>query len=140
MSPRRVFLFAGIYGLLSLLPMYFMEDWIGQHFPPAISHPEQYYGFVGLALAWQAAFLLIASDPVRYRPVMLAAILEKVMFAVPAVLLSIQGRAPSAVMGAAMIDLVLCALFVHAFQRTATATFDRRQKRVGAIASRYGRT
>ena len=36
-----------------------------------------YYGFVGVTLAWQVAFLVIASDPVRYRTFMLTAMLEK---------------------------------------------------------------
>ena len=60
---RRLFWFAGIYGLAVLTPQYLMERRIGIDFPPEISHPEYFYGFVGVALAWQVAFLVIATDP-----------------------------------------------------------------------------
>ena len=32
--------------------------------------------FVGLALLWQMVFVLVAKDPLRYRPIMPIAILE----------------------------------------------------------------
>jgi hypothetical protein len=57
---RRLFLLAGIYGILVLAPQYFLEAKLGQDYPPPITHPEQFYGFIGVALAWQAAFLLIS--------------------------------------------------------------------------------
>ena len=60
---RRVFLIAGIYGLIVLLPQYVLEEKNGRDFPPAITHPEYYYGFIGVGVAWQIAFLVIASDP-----------------------------------------------------------------------------
>src|SRR5919106_364637 len=71
----RVFTAAAVYGILVLAPQYFLEDRVGRDFPPSITHPEHFYGFIGVALAWQVLFLIIASDPVRYRPAMLAAIL-----------------------------------------------------------------
>jgi hypothetical protein len=37
---RRVFLIAGIYGLLVLLPLSFMEGRIGRDQPPPITHPN----------------------------------------------------------------------------------------------------
>jgi hypothetical protein len=44
--------------------------------------PEIYYGFGSIGLAWQIVFILIATDPVRYRPLMLiAAVFEKSFFA-----------------------------------------------------------
>ena len=49
-------------------PNYFLETRLGEDYPPAITHPEFFYGFVGTCLAWQLAYLLIATDPVRYRP------------------------------------------------------------------------
>ena len=64
---RRVLRGAGIYGLLALLPMYFLEQRQGVDFPPPITHPEFYYGFVGVAVAWQVAFLIMSTDPARYR-------------------------------------------------------------------------
>ena len=40
---------------------------------PEINHPELYYGFVGVTLAWQIVYVLIGLDPLRYRPFMLLA-------------------------------------------------------------------
>src|SRR5689334_16082459 len=66
----RVFLGAGIYGVIALLPQYFLEKKLGQDFPPPLTHPEHFYGFIGVALAWQLVFLTISRDVQRYRPLM----------------------------------------------------------------------
>jgi hypothetical protein len=113
---RRVFLAAGIYGLIVLLPQYFMEAKLGQNFPPPLTHPEHFYGFIGVALAWQVVFLLIARDVQRYRLFMLPAVLEKLAFGIPAFVLYVQGRAPLLVAGFGAVDLVLATLFVLAFR------------------------
>ena len=76
---RVVFTIAGIWGMLIMTPLYFTFDAIGRAYPPPITHPDLYYGFVGVTLSWQVAFLVIASNPVRYRTVILPAILEKVL-------------------------------------------------------------
>ena len=96
---RRVFGAAGVYGLLALLPQYFLEERIGRDYPPPITHPEHFYGFIGVAVAWQVLFFLIARDPARFRPAMPVAVLEKLVFAVPAMLLFASGRVPGAVLG-----------------------------------------
>ena len=118
---RRVFLTAAVYGVLVLAPQYFMEAKVGRDFPPAITHPEHFYGFLGVALAWQVLFVIIARDPVRYRPAMPVAVLEKLGFGVAAVVLFAQGRLHAAVLGAGLIDLVLAALFITAFRLTPTS-------------------
>lgn len=115
---RRVFFVAGLYGLLTLLPDYFLEARIGRDAPPPITHPEFYYGFVGTALAWQVLFFVIARDPVRYRPAMLPAMLEKLAFAVPVLALYAQQRVAMRMLPFAVIDLVLCALFLRAYRQT----------------------
>lgn len=115
---QRVFFFAALYGFLALIPQYFMETKIGRDFPPAITHPEQFYGFLGVALAWQLAFLLIARDVLRYRAFMLPAVLEKLAFSVPAIVLYAQGRVHPVVIGAALMDLVFAALFFAAYRAT----------------------
>src|SRR5258706_4862087 len=74
---KVVFWIAGIWGLLIIAPLYFMFDLIGRKDPPPITHPGFFYEFVGLALARQIAFLFIARDPVRYRPLMIPSIIEK---------------------------------------------------------------
>ena len=118
---KRCFLFAGIAGLLVLLPQYFLEEQIGRNYPPPISHPHQFYGFVGVALAWQVAFLVIASDPIRFRPMMIPAILEKLSFGIPAAVLFMNGRSPGVIFGAGMFDLFLGGLFALSFLRTSPA-------------------
>ncbi len=115
---RLVFLTAGIYGVIVLLPQYFLEAQIGRDYPPPISHPEHFYGFIGVALAWQAAFLVIASDVRRYRLLMLPAVLEKLSFGLAAALLYAAGRTAGAVAAAGAVDLVLAVLFFAAFRAT----------------------
>ena len=114
---RRVFLIAGIYGVLALLPQYFMESRIGVDFPPPITHPEHFYGFIGVTLAWQIAFLVIARDPVRFRQLMPVTVLEKLAFAVPGLLLFLQGRIGAPVLAFGAIDLLLGVLFATAYLR-----------------------
>lgn len=115
---KYTFTIAGIYGILALLPQYFMEAKNGADFPPAINHPEYYYGFVGVALAFQIVFLIIGRDPLRYRPLMLAAVVEKFSFAIAAFFLLMQSRIPLPIFGAAMIDSVLGILFIISFVLT----------------------
>ena len=115
---RRVFLIAGVYGLMVLLPMYFLEGRIGRDTPPPITHPEFFYGFLGVAVAWQAAFLVISRDPVRFRPLMLPAVLEKASFGLPAIALWLGGRLAAPMLAAGLIDLTLGVLFVVAYLRT----------------------
>ena len=115
---KRVFLGAAIYGLIALLPQYFLLDKTGRDFPPAITHPEYYYGFIGVAVAWQVVFLIISRDPVRYRPIMLAAILEKASFGLPAIALYATGRLSGQMLVAGLIDLALGVLFGIAYKRT----------------------
>ena len=119
---RWVFRIAGIYGLIVLVPQYFMEAQFGQTYPPLITHPEFFYGFIGIAIAWQVVFLLIAQDPIRYRLVIIPGILEKFSFGIAALILNAQGRlSPSPVgpLGGALVDLVLGTLFLVAFYKTA---------------------
>jgi len=120
---RRVFLFAGTYGLVVLVPQYFLEARISRDAPPAITHPEYFYGFLGVAVAWQICFLAIAREPVRLRPVMVPAVLEKLAFAVPAIVLYAQHRLAGAPLGFAAIDLLLAVLFVAAYRRTARGRY-----------------
>ena len=115
---RIVFLVAGIYGLIVLLPLYFMEEQTGRDYPPPITHPEYYYGFIGIAVAWQLVFLIMSRDPVRYRPLMLPSIVEKVGFGIPVAILYLQQRVSGFILGAAMADSFLGVLFLLAYLRT----------------------
>ena len=109
---RWIYLIAGIYGILALLPSFFLESMVA----PPETHPEFYYGFFGSALVWQFVFLLISRDPAKWRPLMPITFLEKVAFFVPSMWLHFRGRLP---MGGpligGMIDGVLLVLFVFAW-------------------------
>jgi len=115
---RRVLRIAAIYGIAVLLPQYFLEAEIAVRFPPAPNHPEQFYGFIGVALAWQVAFLIIASDVRRYRVFIIPGILEKLGFGGAAVVLFTLGRVDLPVLAAGAIDLVFAVLFTVAFRAT----------------------
>ncbi len=115
---RRAYTWAGIAGIVMLVPQYFLEHQVGVDFPPAITHPEYFYGFVGLALVWQFAFLLIGKDPVRFRPLMHITWLEKLSFGGACVALFALGRVPVPVLAFGLLDLALGVLFVFAWLKT----------------------
>ena len=115
---KTVFLLAGLFGVVALAPLYFMEARIGSDFPPAVTHPEFFYGFVGVALAWQFAFLLMSRDPVRFRPLMLAAMLEKFSFSLAVFALYAQGRAAALLLPFAATDFLLGVLFIASYLKT----------------------
>jgi hypothetical protein len=115
---RRVFLAAGIYGVLVVGPLYFLESQISEQQPPPITHPEYYYGFVGVTLVFQLLFLVIARHPVHYRTIMLVAVLEKASYAVAVPMLYAAGRVPVVVLIGSLIDLVWGCLFAIAYVKT----------------------
>jgi hypothetical protein len=117
--PSRLFQVAGTIGLLAVLPLFFLERWVGRVVPPAINHLEQFYGLLGVTASWQVAFLVIARDPVRYRPLMIPAILEKASFGIATIALFLVGRIPSLVLMVGLIDLALGVLFALAYRQTA---------------------
>ena len=95
---KIVFFIAGIYGLMILAPIYFMENKIGRQTPPAITHPEYFHGFLGVGLAWQVLFLVLSRDPARYRAMIPQSILEKVSYGIALVVLFSQRRLPLSVL------------------------------------------
>ena len=115
---RVVFLVAGIYGLIVLLPQYFLETKLGR---PPITHPEYFYGFIGVAVAWQVLFLIVSRDPLRFRPMMIPAMLEKIGFPIAVAILYLQGRVAPSVLPPAAADLILLGLFIVAYRKTAAS-------------------
>ena len=112
---RYTFVAAGAIGIIVLAPMYFLIEKTGVDNPPPVTHPEFYYGFIGVALAFQLVFLMIATDPVRFRPLMLAAIVEKISFVIPTLYLYWKGRVAGPIVGGAALDLMWGVLFVVSF-------------------------
>jgi hypothetical protein len=115
---KIIFWIAGIWGVLILTPLYFMFNLIGRQDPPPITHPAFFYGFVGAGLVWQIAFFVIATDPERYRPLMIVSVLEKFSYGIPVVILVAQGRMHSSDLVFGWVDMLLGVLFVVAFFRT----------------------
>lgn len=115
---RIVYLVAGIVGLLEIIPLYFLESTVNRMQPPAITHPEFYYAFVGIALAWQLAFLVISRDPVRFRALMPVSWIEKVLYPVTVGILYSAGRTHLETVFVALLDLAWLALFIVAWVRT----------------------
>jgi hypothetical protein len=116
-----VFWIAGIWGVVVLVPLYFIYDYVGKQDPPPLNHPQFYYGFVGVGLAWQFAFMVIASDPERLRPMMIPAMIEKFIYVLTLVLLVLSGRLAPAQSVICVPDALLGVLFVAAFLKTRPA-------------------
>lgn len=112
-----VFLAAGIYGLIVLAPGFFGEKMVAEKMPPAITHPEFYYGFLGVAVAWQVAFLIISRDPQRFRSIIPAAILEKLAYCIVCAVLLALGRIPLIMVAGGAGDFVLGTLFTISYFR-----------------------
>jgi cytochrome b len=74
---RIVFVVAGIWGIVVLTPFYWLVDVTGRRYDPPTTYPHFFYGFFAVALAWQIAFLVIGSNPARFRALMIPAMLEK---------------------------------------------------------------
>jgi hypothetical protein len=115
---KIVFLVAGIYGVLILTPIYFMEGKIGRETPPAITHPEYFYGFLGAGLSWQILFLVLSKDPLRYRAMILPSVLEKVSYGIALVVLLAQHRLPLSALALGSVDWIFAMLFIAAYVAT----------------------
>jgi hypothetical protein len=83
--------------------------------PPAITHPEYFYGFIGVVIAWQLSFLVIAKDPERYRALMPIAFIEKIAFGIPVLLLYAGHRITTSVLGFGVLDLIWALLFAISY-------------------------
>ena len=129
---RMVFLTAGLWGVLIVTPLYFLYDTVGRQYPPPITHPDFYYGFVSVTLAWQVAFLLIGTDPIRFRPLMIAAILEKVGYLATLSTLYLQGRLQFGQLVVVSPDAIFGLLFVVALITTSSNAVAKQTKTVSA--------
>ncbi len=117
-TPRLIFTIAGIYGLLILTPFLFLERRLAEATPGGITHPEYYYGFLGSALVMQLVYLIIARDPVRFRPLMPVAALAKAVFFLTILILYFQERVPAPALEFASVDGLLAFAFLYAWRIT----------------------
>jgi len=115
---KSVFWIAGLWGIVVLVPLYFLVDISGKPWPPPLNYPHFFYGFISVALAWQIAFLIIGSNPGRYRLLMIPAILEKLGHVATVSTLYARGAIGVDDAMTASPDLLLGILFVIAFIKT----------------------
>jgi hypothetical protein len=115
---KIIFWIAGLWGVLLLTPLYFIFDLIGRQDPPPITHPAFYFGFVGAGLAFQFVFILIATDPIRFRPMMIPSVIAKFAYGGALTVLFLQHRIHPTDFGFGCIDLLFGLLFIAVFLRT----------------------
>ena len=117
---RIVFLVAGVWGIAVLTPLYFLVDITGRHYAPPADYPQWYYGFLAITMAWQFAFLVIGSDPARFRPLMAVSIFEKFSYVLTLMTLYGQGQLSMADFSPFLPDMILGCFFIAAFVKTRT--------------------
>ena len=122
---KIVFVAAGIWGIVVLTPLYFLIDITGRHYAPPATYPQFFYGFFSVAMAWQIAFLVIGSNPGRFRPLMIPSMIEKFGHVATVFVLYSRSRIPAIDARAAVPDLVLGVLFMFAFVKSRSAHRDR---------------
>jgi hypothetical protein len=115
---RAAFIGAALWGVGVLTPFYWLVDVTGRQYLPPTDYPQFFYGFFGVALAWQIAFFIIGTNPVRYRALMIPGMLEKFGHVATVVVLYGQSRISTRDAQAAIPDLLLGLLFVVAFAKT----------------------
>jgi hypothetical protein len=106
---RWVFLIAGVFGLLVTVPLAFAEKVF------EVKQPEFYYGFVFLDICWQVLYLLLSSNPTRYRLMMIPTFLAKASGTVALTWLFLQGRISGQWTAVAIVDGIFAILFLIAF-------------------------
>jgi hypothetical protein len=116
---KIVFLVAGVWGIVVLMPLYFLFDVSGRQYTPPAAYPQFFYGFLSVAMTWQIAFVVIGWNPVRFRPLMIPSIIEKLGYVATLVVLYAQARIPAVDATPALPDLLLGVLFIIAFAKTA---------------------
>jgi hypothetical protein len=115
---RIIFIGAGIWGITVLTTFYWLVDITGRHYGAPTEYPEFFYGFIAVALTWQIAFLLIGTNPARFRPLMIPAMIEKFGYVLTLTVLFALGRISSLDFQPAIPDGLIGLLFVLAFVKT----------------------
>ena len=118
---KVVFIAAGVWGIVVLTPLYFLLDISGRQYAAPTTYPQFVYGFLSVAMAWQIAFLMIGTSPVRFRPLMIASMVEKFGHVMTVAVLYGQARISTLDAMAAGPDLLLGVLFIAAFAKTSTS-------------------
>ena len=100
---RHVFLGAAIYGFIASAMLYFTAA--------PDPHRLMYFAFAGIALVFQGVFVVIARDPVRFEPLMLLCVFEKLSFGIPALAFAARRQVDITLALGGAVDLLLAVLF-----------------------------
>jgi len=119
---KLTFLGGGIWGIAVLTPLYWLFDVTGRPYSPPGDYPHFFYGFISVAMAWQIAFLVIGSNPARFRPLMIPGIFEKLGYVGTLAVMYWNGRISATDAQAAIPDGLLGVLFIVAFAKTRTSS------------------
>jgi hypothetical protein len=124
---KTVFIVAGIWGIVVLTPLFWLVDLTGRHYSPPADYPHFFYGFLSIAMAWQVGFLVVGSNPARFRPLMIPCMLEKLGYVAIVAVLYGGARISAADAQTAVPDLLLLLLFIVAFGKTRTTRLTERR-------------
>ena len=127
---KWIFLIAGIFGLLVTAPMALAEKAIEQIMPPAVNHPEFFYGFVSLNACWQVLYLFLSTDPIRYRAMMVPSFLAKASGVIALTWLYLQKRISNQWTVTVIVDGIWAILFLVAFWATGRGSRGRQVRAV----------
>jgi hypothetical protein len=119
---KYTFGIAAAYGIFVILPLFFSEQKLGIDYPPPINHAEYFYSFAGVALVWQILFIFVAWDPIRFKPIIIPCILEKLSLLPAFLLLFPLGRFPQLWIPMLLIDLGFAAAFFMAYRNLRTVS------------------
>ena len=118
---RIIFIGAGIWGIAVLTPLYWLVDISGRHYAAPNDYPQFFYGFIAVAIAWQIAFLIIGSNPARFRLLMIPAAIEKLGYVSTLILMYGRSRVSAIDVQPAIPDGLIGLLFIVAFWATRTS-------------------
>jgi hypothetical protein len=118
---RIIFIGAGIWGIAVLTPLYWLVDVSGRHYAAPNDYPQFFYGFIAVAIAWQIAFLIIGSNPARFRLLMIPAAIEKLGYVSTLILMYGRSRVSAIDVQPAIPDGLIGLLFIVAFWATRTS-------------------
>jgi hypothetical protein len=114
---RIVFVVAGVLGLLLLLPLAYSAVVDGQGILPGLGGAGMFFlGFVAQYMCWQILYLVLATNPVRYRPMMIPAFFAQAMGALYPQWLYLYGFEPWVPVAA--VEIALAILFLVAYWTT----------------------
>ena len=109
---KWIFLIAGIFGLVTTIPLVFAEKMM------SVQQPEFYYGFVFLDICLQVVYIIISTSPIRFRLMMIPAFLAKASGTIALTWLCLIGQVSLQWIAIGAVDGVFAILFLIGFFST----------------------